>query len=92
VYAVLAAALIGQLTRSRTARRIVHGALLVLIADRFYYIIAFMNFTWTNPDHDFKDTPSVMLTYFNEQPYRWQVFWEVYRTHTGPLAWAEPGP
>lgn len=56
------------------------------------YIIIFINYTWTNTDGVFINDPAIMLRHFINQPHRWQITWEVWRTHLGPLAWAMPGP
>lgn len=70
----------------------VYGSFLVLIGYSFLYIFAFMVYSWHNPQWIFDNTPGAILDYFIHLPYRWQILWEVYKTHAGLLSWGMPGP
>lgn len=97
VYALLVCALAGQVItwgkiHQWRLRPVVQIILVALIAYTVLYIAAFMNFTWTNPEFRFSDRPDVMIRYFFNQDHRYEILWEVYRTHMGPLSWSMPGP
>lgn len=100
VYALLACALCGEMIRWARGRNwqwmtpALRGGVLLLVGYTALYFIAYMVFTWTNPDRLFIANPEVMIGFFFQQsaPFRYQVLWEVYRTHLGPLAWGMPGP
>jgi 4-amino-4-deoxy-L-arabinose transferase-like glycosyltransferase len=95
VYALLACAAVGRPLLPVYARFAwpTHRLLLIgLIGYTVVYILAFVVYSWTNPDHYLLARPEVMLRYFFDHPYRWQVLIEVMGSHVGPWAWAMPGP
>lgn len=66
--------------------------LIFLLIYALAYIIIFINYTWTNNDGVFIDTPLIMWRHFWQQPDRWAVTRAVFRAHVGPYAWRMPGP
>ena len=66
--------------------------LFALTTYAIFYLIIFINYTWTNPDSVFINHVPIMWRHFWNQPHHWQITWEVWRTHVGPLAWGMPGP
>lgn len=97
IYAVLACCALGGVLRwSRThdwhiARIGVYGGLVGLFAYSLVYLLSFIVYSWHVPGWMFDNTPQAMIGYFVDLPYRWQILWEIYRAHLGPLAWGLPG-
>jgi hypothetical protein len=66
--------------------------LVIIIPYTFLYILAFLDYTWTNQQGWFLSAPEVMIGHFFNQPNRFQILREVIHSHVGPWAWAMPGP
>ena len=91
IYALLAAALLGQFSRAALpvlARTVFVGVLVYSIV----FLFVFFVFSWTNPDHYFADEPDRMWEYFIENDERGEIIETIFRTHLGPRAWDHPGP
>jgi hypothetical protein len=60
----------------------------------YWYILAFVHWTWTHPSGLFHADPNTMMTWLDqrERVYRWQIMDSLLTTHLGPSAWDEPGP
>lgn len=99
VYVVLACAFAGGVIqwavkrgRERVVRYGVSAVFAGIVVYSAVYMATFMVFSWHNPARLFSDSPDVMIGYFVDLSHRWQILWEIYRTHAGPLSWALPGP
>ncbi|MGB1249636.1 MAG: hypothetical protein ACPG8W_03320 [Candidatus Promineifilaceae bacterium] len=93
LYVLLIAALLQWATnRSALALYILRFALYALIAYAIFYLLIFVNYTWTNSDGVFINHVPIMWEHFWNRPNRWSITWEVWRTHLGPWAWGMPGP
>ncbi len=74
-------------------RPAVAGALIAaLILYTAFYLLLFINYTWTNPAQEFINDPAVMFAHWQQQEQPWQTTLAVWRAHLGPLAWSQPGP
>ncbi|MDX1992452.1 MAG: hypothetical protein SF029_08685 [bacterium] len=98
IYVLLGCAAVGAFAAWGRERRwrwllpIMRGLLTAAVAYSLVYLMAHLVFTWTNTQGVFSAAPGTMIAHWLRHPYRWQVAWEVYRAHVGPLAWAMPGP
>ncbi|MEQ8674661.1 MAG: glycosyltransferase family 39 protein [Aggregatilineales bacterium] len=98
VYAVLACCAVGGLLRWiharewwRYGRVAVYAGLTMLFAYSLVYLTSFIVYSWHDPQWMFDNSPQAMIAYFANLPHRWQILWEIYRSHLGPLVWGMPG-
>lgn len=97
IYVLLAGALAGTLSPGRPHWQhvrplLVRGLVTVLLAYAILLLMAFMVFTWTNPERFFADDPDVMIDYFFDHEDSMGVIDVIFETHLGPRAWSKPGP
>lgn len=91
IYVMALCALIG--TRRYWWRVAIRSTLWLFIGYTFFYMAAFMHWTWTHPSGKFSDDPDVMIEFFRERErvFRWQIMDTLIADHVGPQAWDEPG-
>ena len=73
-------------------RIVVAVATIVFVLYTALMIASFLHYTWTNQQGQTIATPQTMLRHFLDDPNHWQRLRAVIAAHTGPWAWAQPGP